>query len=257
MGAQRVRRAREPRGHRLPARPERGHARPRAGHDHGRRGVDGLAGGVAPDRRRRARLRPQVEHGLDARHARVLRARAGPPELPPRRAHLQPRLRVHRAVRAAALARRGRARQGLAAVAHAGRRLAAARQPARAVRATCGPTPARSCSSWAASWPRSRSGATSAASTGTCWSGPATPACSAWCATSTASTATAPRSGELDAEPAGFRWLVVDDRDANVVAFARFARDGATAGLRREPVAGAADELPARRCRARGAGGRC
>jgi 1,4-alpha-glucan branching enzyme len=31
---------------------------------------------------------------------------------------------------------------------------------------------------------------------------------------------------ELDAEPGGFRWLVVDDRDANVVAFARFARDG-------------------------------
>jgi 1,4-alpha-glucan branching enzyme len=35
-----------------------------------------------------------------------------------------------------------------------------------------------------------------------------------------------PALWELDSEPAGFRWMVVDDRDANVVAFARFARDG-------------------------------
>jgi 1,4-alpha-glucan branching enzyme len=37
-----------------------------------------------------------------------------------------------------------------------------------------------------------------------------------------------PALWELDSDPAGFRWLVVDDRDANVVAFARFARDGRT-----------------------------
>ena len=35
-----------------------------------RRGVDGVADGHRPDRRRRARLRLQVGHGLDARHAR-------------------------------------------------------------------------------------------------------------------------------------------------------------------------------------------
>ena len=35
-----------------------------------------------------------------------------------------------------------------------------------------------------------------------------------------------PALWELDSDPSGFRWLVVDDRDANVVAFARFARDG-------------------------------
>jgi 1,4-alpha-glucan branching enzyme len=35
-----------------------------------------------------------------------------------------------------------------------------------------------------------------------------------------------PALWQLDAGPGGFRWLVVDDRDANVVAFARFARDG-------------------------------
>ena len=36
-----------------------------------RRGIDGLADGVAPDLCRRARLRLQMEHGLDARHARL------------------------------------------------------------------------------------------------------------------------------------------------------------------------------------------
>ena len=49
------------------------HAR-RAGRDLGRRGVDGVAGRLAADLPRRARLRLQVEHGLDARHARLLRS---------------------------------------------------------------------------------------------------------------------------------------------------------------------------------------
>ena len=40
-------------------------------HD-GRRGVDGVARRVAADVSRRPRLQLQVEHGLDARHARVL-----------------------------------------------------------------------------------------------------------------------------------------------------------------------------------------
>ena len=35
-----------------------------------------------------------------------------------------------------------------------------------------------------------------------------------------------PALWELDFEPAGFRWLEANDADANVVAFARFARDG-------------------------------
>jgi 1,4-alpha-glucan branching enzyme len=31
---------------------------------------------------------------------------------------------------------------------------------------------------------------------------------------------------ELDSEPEGFQWLELHDADANVIAFARFARDG-------------------------------
>ena len=49
------------------------------GGDLGGRGVDGVAGRLASDVCRRARLRLQVEHGVDARHARLLRARADPP----------------------------------------------------------------------------------------------------------------------------------------------------------------------------------
>ena len=49
--------------------------RRRAGRDLGGRGVDRLAGRLAPDLPRRARLRLQVEHGLDARHARATSSR--------------------------------------------------------------------------------------------------------------------------------------------------------------------------------------
>jgi 1,4-alpha-glucan branching enzyme len=38
-----------------------------------------------------------------------------------------------------------------------------------------------------------------------------------------------PALWELDFEPAGFRWLEVDDADANVIAFARFTADGGRA----------------------------
>ena len=42
-------------------------------HDDDRRGIDRLAAGVASGPSRRARLRLQMEHGLDARHARLHR----------------------------------------------------------------------------------------------------------------------------------------------------------------------------------------
>src|SRR3954463_13329006 len=75
-----------------------------------------------------------MEHGLDARHAPVL------PEGPDLPAVLAPHadvladVRVQRELRAAAVARRGRAREGVAAAEDAGRSLAAARETARPVR---------------------------------------------------------------------------------------------------------------------------
>ena len=71
---QRARRQREPRRAALPQEAERDRLRRLPRRADVRRGVDRLADGVAPDRHRRPRLRPQVGHGLDARHARLLRA---------------------------------------------------------------------------------------------------------------------------------------------------------------------------------------
>ena len=137
-----------------------------------RRGIDRLADGVAADLRRRARLRPEVGHGLDARHAAVHGARAGPPQVPPQRAHVPHALRLQRELRAAAVARRGGARQGLAARQDAGRRLAEVRQPAAAATATCTRSRARSCCSWAASSASGDEWNHDASSTGTCCDDP-------------------------------------------------------------------------------------
>ena len=60
----------------LPQAAQRGALRARSpARDLGGRGVDGLAGRLAADLPRRPRLRLQVEHGLDARHAQLLRSR--------------------------------------------------------------------------------------------------------------------------------------------------------------------------------------
>ena len=145
-----------------------------------------MAEGHPPGRPRRPRLHPQVEHGLDARHARVLPARPGPPQVPPPRPHLRAALRLHRELRAAAQPRRGRARQGLAAEQDAGRRVAALRQPARPVRLDVGLPRQASCCSWAA---RSRSGPSGTRSAGVRLARarrrPRTGACRSWFGRST------------------------------------------------------------------------
>ena len=71
VAAQPVRRPGKPRGHRVPAGDERHLLQAGARHRHHRRGVDLVAGGVAADPPGRPGLRLQVEHGLDARHARL------------------------------------------------------------------------------------------------------------------------------------------------------------------------------------------
>ena len=92
---------------------------------------DGVARRVAADQRGRAGLRLQVEHGLDARHASLHRARSGPPTLAPQRDDVRPAVRVRRELRAAAVARRGRLWKALADRQDAWRQLAALRQSAR------------------------------------------------------------------------------------------------------------------------------
>src|SRR5439155_763824 len=92
---------------------------------------DGVAGCLVAHVPRRARLRLQVEHGLDARHAGLLPAGPDLPALAPPRADVLADVRVHRELHPAAVARRGRARQGIAVRQDGGRRqVAEARQPA-------------------------------------------------------------------------------------------------------------------------------
>ena len=65
-----VRRPREPRGDRLPAAAEHADARRASRHDHRGRGIDVVARRQPAGASRRSRFHLQVEHGLDARHAR-------------------------------------------------------------------------------------------------------------------------------------------------------------------------------------------
>ena len=169
----------EPRRDRVPAAPERsGLSRPsrRPGD---RRGIDRLADGVAPGLSRRPRLRDEVEHGLDARHARLHARGADLPQVPSRPPHVLDLVRVYRELRAAALARRSRPRQGLADRQDAGRHVAAVRQPASALRLHVGASRARSSCSWAANSGSAANGRTRRSSTGTCCAIRSTPACSA------------------------------------------------------------------------------
>ena len=106
-----------------------------AGHDHDRRGIDVVAGGEPPVVRRRPRL-----HATSGTWAGCTTCSStcaqdpGASALASRPDHVLDAVRVHRELRAAVLARRGRARQGLDARQDAGRRVAEARDAARALR---------------------------------------------------------------------------------------------------------------------------
>ncbi len=92
---------------------------------------DGLAASLASGRRRRPRVRIQVEHGMDARHAQIHRAGSRSSPLPPRQADVRTAVRVGRKLRPADQSRRGRAWQGIAHRQDARRSVAEVRQSAR------------------------------------------------------------------------------------------------------------------------------
>ena len=152
---------------------------------------DGLAR-RHPGAARWAGLLLQVEHGLDARHAALHRARAHPSRLPPRRHHLRPALRLLGEVHPADLARRGRARQRLAAGQDAGRPLAALRQPARLSRLHVGPSRQEAAVHGLRDRPAARMEPRRRARLGPARRSRPMPASSGWCATSTGSTRRSP-----------------------------------------------------------------
>ena len=217
-----LRRQREPRRDRLPAQDERG--RPtatRPGDDHGGRGIDRLARRLAPDLQRRPRLRLQVEHGLDARHAALHAAGSDPPPLPPPQPDLRAALRLLGEFHPAALPRRGGARQGLAARQDAGRPLAEIREPARLFRLHVGASRqeaavhGRRVRPGAGVEPRHQPRLAPAGRS------PAQGRQGRWSATSTGSTSSTPALYSRDVEHTGFQWLVADDQDNSVIAWAR------------------------------------
>src|SRR5579859_168383 len=83
MDTERPRWQRESRCDRVSQTHERDYLSRAAGHYDRCRGIDGLAGGLAPDLSRWARFRVQVEHGVDERHASLHEPRANPPALAP------------------------------------------------------------------------------------------------------------------------------------------------------------------------------
>ena len=180
------------------------------------------------------------------------------PQVPPQRADVPPDVPVHRELRPAAVARRGRPRQGLAALEDAGRRLAEVREPAAAASPTCGRSPARSCSSWAARSASGTSGTTTRASTGTCSSSRATPALQTLGPRPEPPLrAPSPRSTSSTSSRAGFDWIDCHDADHSVVSFERRGQRAARRDRRGLQLhAGAALRLPRRRRPRRATGAR-
>ena len=182
-----------------------------------------MADGVAPGRRRRARLRLQMEHGLDARHAELHRARNRcTANTITATSSFGLHLRLLRELHPAAVARRSGARQRLAF---------SARMPGdrwqrfanlRAyytlhVRAI----PARSFCSWAANSGRSRSGTTTTAWTGICCDSAEHAGVQQLVRDLNRLYRTTPALHELDCEADGFTWLVADDTEHSVFAWLR------------------------------------
>ena len=134
-----------------------------------RRGVDLLAAGLAarPTSAASASTSSGTWAGCTTPCA-TWRNEPDLPPLPPRPAHLQHALRLHRELRPAALARRGGARQGLAARPRCPATSGSASPTCARSTPTCAPTRARSCCSWAASSASGTSGTSTRCSTGTC-----------------------------------------------------------------------------------------
>ena len=167
VAAERVRRQGEPRGDRLPEGPERGRLRRAPRRRHLRRGVHGVADGEQADVHRRAGVRLQVGHGVDARHPAVLlRGSRAPALAPPRARRSAPCTPSARTTPCPS-----RTTRSSTARARCSPRCPATTGSSTPTCACCsagsGRSQARSCSSWAARWPSAASGPTRAVSSGT------------------------------------------------------------------------------------------
>ena len=166
-GPERLRRPGEPEAVQFLQGDERHRPQDRARNRDHRRGVDVLAGrhqGDEPDWR--PWLFDEVEHGVDARHPGLRKPRPDLPQLPPPRDDVFHAVRVQRELRPADQPRRGGARQGHAVGPYPRQRPRQGRRATRPAGSTSGPTPARSCCSWAGTSGSAPNGRRSVAWTG-------------------------------------------------------------------------------------------
>ena len=217
----RARRPREPGGDPVPADPEREGLRELSRRRHDRRRIDGLAHGLAAGLCRRAGLRLQVGHGLDARHAGVHAAGPDLSQVPPRQGDLSRDVCLLGELHPAA----SPTTRSSMAKARCWRRCPATRGRNSPICgccwATCTPSRARSCSSWAGSSASGTNGTTTANSTGNSCNTSRTAVCGNGSTTSTASTGASRRSHRFDCDPRGFQWIDCRDSDQSVLTFLR------------------------------------
>ena len=154
-----------------------------------------------------------------------------PPQVPPQPAHLPHDLRLHRELHPAAVARRGRARQGLAAWRRCPATTGRSSPTCGCCSATCTPSRARSCCSWAASSASGANGITTRAWIGTCCRRAATPALRHWVDDLNRVYRREPALHEFDCDPRGFEWIDCQrQRAEHVISFLR------QAAVRRTPT---------------------
>ena len=202
-----------------------------------------------PTVRRRPRLRHEVEHGLDARHARLHARGPDPPQATTttssrsRCCTRSPRTSCCRCRTTKSCTARARCSARCRAT------CGSSSPTCGCCSATCGRTRARSCCSWAASSASGASGSTTARSNGGCSQQPEHARRAALGrATSTALYRGEPALHEVDFDAAGFEWIDCHDAEAERArASCARPRDGAAGAGGLQLHAGAAHELRGRR----------
>ncbi len=181
---------------------------------------DDVARCHALHRERRPGLRLQMEHGMDARHARLPAQGPRLPAVHAPPADLRSHVRVVGAIHPAALPRRGGAPQGIAAREDVRRSLAAFREPPRAVRVDVG-APGQEAPLHGGELADEREWAHEAQLDWRLLDDPPHAGVHRLMVDLGALYTAVPALWELDESPSGFEWIDAGNADQNVLSFVR------------------------------------